>query len=217
MMKTHIPVASLCLGLCLVAVACTDESQNATLLVGEWSDCEDAEDTFVFASDGSFAFDETCTGEGCSEDHITGSYSAGDTSVSVAGTDQDGVAVTMDFSYYANDTHMALGAAYPQGSHEGIVGTWQANLRVEGDGDIFGSTTTMELRADGTGSMTQVPHDGSETLAYDGTWGPDEDENNVGGYELTMPQDENFTISVSFQLIDDAVIGTPRYCRVAAP
>jgi len=215
MTNTHAVIASLCL--CLSAAACETETQNETMLVGQWVECGGGDTTWTFGEDGSFRSDESCTGEGCGEggnDTVTGTFTTDDTTVHIEGTEADGSPATIEFSFYANDTQMVVGAAYPVGEHDGVVGTWESHLRAEDSEDVIGSRSTMVLRDDNTGTMTQVPFNGNETFNSDGTWGLDEDEENPGGYELEMPQD-NYTLSISFQLIDDAVIGWPQYCRSA--
>lgn len=196
---------------CLImsSAGCTLEPENSDLLIGQWSDCDSNEDTFVFGGDGSYAFDES----GEDADHVTGTYEADGTTVLVVGQDDSGTDVEMEFTYYANDANLVLAAAYPQAEHDGVIGIWKSRMRSVSSTGTFGSDSTMELRADNTGTLTQVPFDGSAKFESEGTWGPDEDENNIGGFELEMAQD-NFTLSVSFQLVDNAVLGSPTFCRI---
>jgi len=203
------------LALCLVPglVACTSEGGPPAALVGVWTDCRDGSGSYTFGADGSYAVDKEIQGD---EYHEAGTYTASGTTLFFAGELEDGTDIEMELTYYVNATHFVPDAAYPQGDHSGPVGTWKGHLRFDSGTGIQGTESTMELRADNTGTIRQVPFDGSEAFEREGTWGPDEDENNVGGYELEF-EEGGFTVHVSFQIIDDAVLGTPSYCKASEP
>ncbi len=207
-MKRLLELASLCLIPALVA--CTGTGDPPEALVGVWTDCDDGASSFTFGTDGSYAFDEVRGGD---EDHVTGTYTADATTLFIVGQDQDGNNVEMEATYYINNTHFVAGASHPQGSHDGVAGTWKGLLRITNGTDTMGVETTMELRADNTGRITEVAFDGSEPYQRDGTWGPSEDPDNIGGYELELQDSEDVTLSYGFQLIDDAVLGTPSHCK----
>tara|TARA_R110002073_G_scaffold335810_2_gene529049 strand:+ start:62604 stop:63251 length:648 start_codon:yes stop_codon:yes gene_type:complete len=197
--------------------ACTEDSvsDNASALIGEWIDCVDADSTFTFGVDNSYAYDETCSGEGCEEDHLSGTFEAQAQRLTTHAASPEGDIIVQAFSYYANANNLVLGAGYPQGSHDGVVGTWTSQRSTKKNGLELGATEqTIVLKADQTGTVTEYLGS-SKTFEASGTWGPDLDPENAGGFELEVtPDGESFTISLSFQLIDEAVLGSPRFCRV---
>jgi hypothetical protein len=201
----------LALPLFVLGIGCGSGSDGTDpgLLIGQWSECDGSGDaTFVFGADGSFSFSEDA-----GRDRLDGTFEVDGTTVFVAGVSGDGTDVDMEYTWYANDQFFVLGAAYPRGDHDGPVGTWFNHVRIDDGEELFGFERTMELRADNTGSISEIDLADDEPLDADGTWGPDSDENNQGGFELEIEIEEGFTVSLSFQIIDDAVLGSPSFCR----
>lgn len=207
MLRFPLASFSLVVPLALSAAACSGGSGSVSeALIGRWVECDGGGSSYTFDADGTFVFDEP------SGDHITGTYGGDDRTLLMTGENAGGTAVELELTYYASDTHFVQGASFPRGDHDGPVGTWEGFLRGESDGDLLGTETTLELREDGAGTLVQIPFDDSETFETEGTWAPDVDEENAGGYEFEFPFD-GITVSLSFQIIDDAVLGSPDYCR----
>jgi hypothetical protein len=202
------------LGLCLptlIAGGCGPGSNDgfAAELVGSWSDCEDASARFTFGEDGSFAFDEESPGDP-DGDHISGTYSADATIVAADVRSEADVRYDYQFSYHVTGDRLVFGARHPDGEHDGVIGTWRRRVQADGDdGSAMGGDTVLVLAADGTGTLTNHPIDGTATETLEGTWGEDDDDQM--GYELSIELDGG-TVNLHFDLIDDAVLGTPSYC-----
>jgi hypothetical protein len=191
----------------LLTAACSSGGDfDPEVLFGTWTECDASGDaTFTFGEDGSYLFSE----DG-GDDRLEGTYEADATTLFVDGVSADGSSVEMEYTYYANADVFVFGAGHPEGDHDGPVGTWVGRLRVDDGVDVVGAASTMTLAADNTGTIEQVPFDGSETFTADGTWGPDPDAS--GGFELEVEAD-GFTVSISFEIVDDAALGSPRFCR----
>lgn len=163
--------------LCLTAAvpACTsDGADHAALLAGVWTGCDDATASFTFGADGSVAFDETVPDR--PDEHWTGTFAVDATTVSIDAEDQDGAAVDYVFTYYIIDERLVVAAAFPDGTHDGVVGTWRSRVHLALDGEpVSGGDDELELRADGTGIATTVLFDGGAEERYEGTWSDDDD------------------------------------------
>jgi hypothetical protein len=200
--------------LCLTAGACgSDDSEFTEALAGVWADCDNSDARFTFGADGAFAFDE---GEPGTEgwDHVVGTFSADETTVFAEGVSEDDVDVDYEFTYYVAGDELLVGAAHPVGDHDGLVGTWRARLHVvPSNDDPFGADTEFDLRADGSGTMSSVYLDGSPDALYDGTWAEDDE---APGYVFRFVVGEDgdtITYNIHFQLVDDAVLGVPEFCK----
>jgi hypothetical protein len=193
----------------LAACETTNTSED---LVGTWQrQREDAtlRDQFAFKPDGAFTFDEFKPDDSASEDHITGTYTATDTTVTATGTDaQDGVRVRLTFTYYANDTAFACQALRPTGAHTGVVGEWTATVKAEFPDDparsAEGATATYQFRADGTFSATLVDAEGTTEAVAQGTY-----QEEAAGIVHVIPTGQ--TTGSSLQMIDDAALAFPTW------
>lgn len=188
-------------------------------IVGTWerrNDVGELMERFVFDSDGGFAFDEL-SGDP-DDDHVEGTYTANATHVVASATDAvSGDLLHFEFSYFANATNLAIGAFYPVGQHDGVIGAWEATLLVQEvnqDGDVLaslGGEQELTLAADGSGTLVSEPAEGpGETQP--GSWEQLADDTYVFRYSVG----NNGTVGMHFELIDGAAIGSPNWKRADA-
>jgi hypothetical protein len=206
-MKMHRLSILACSCLLLAAGACGGEEgpPASEKLVGIWTDCDDGSYSFSFGQNGEFGFNDP-------NDEVIGTYAADDTLITANGTDNiDGTRGSYDFTYYISqdEEQLVLGAAFPVGEHDGMVGTWvgTSRLTLPDTGEVMGGERTLELRDDGTGTLTM--HDPAGDEVFEGTWGPDAEH---GDTAFSYQPQPSVTYNVHFSLIDDAVLGGP-LCR----
>jgi hypothetical protein len=205
--------------LCLVAAVagCAGDDDGtgsaAYPLTGEWTECDGGSATFAFGEDGAFAFDEE------PDDHVTGTYTADETSFTATAQAQDGTDVTYETTWYVTESgdQLALGPLFPDGSHDGVVGTWRKSERTEIEGEEpMSGDVLLVLRPDRTGTLTLSPFDGSAATVHEGTWGDNENADTAQQprYAFRWPDEEDdIRIGYLFDLIDDDALGTAHFCR----
>lgn len=178
---------------------------GADVLVGSWSTCagidqDELPPSFTFNADGTFA---------ARDGDLVGSFEVDGDLLRVDATG-DGGRLELEVSWYANRQFLVISAAYPDGDHDGPVGTWNSHSRLTRGALSFGFERTLELRADNSATVRDRDLDGDELSVYEGTWGPDSI--NPGGFEVEVELD-GFTVRTGFEVVDGAVIGLPTHCR----
>jgi len=188
-------------------LAACDTTNASEDLVGTWQrQREDAthRDQYVFNADGTFTFDELRPDAPASEDHLTGTYTATDRTVTSTGA-QDGVRVQITFTYYANETTFAILALRPTGAHTGVVGEWTAAAKVQFPDEparpAEGATATYQFHADGTFTAT-IEDEGGTTQTVQGTYHEE-----TSGIFQAIPTGQ--TGGISLHMTDDAALVSP--------
>jgi hypothetical protein len=208
-MKTRMHNALLGIAGCAALLAACETTDTGADLVGTWQrQREDAtvRDQYVFRPDGTLTFDELKPDAPASEDHITGTYTVTDHTLTAMGTNtKDGARAQIAFTYYANETAFATQALRPTGAHTGVVGEWAASVKVEFPDEparpAQGGTATYQFRADGTFTAAIEDADaGMETER--GTYREE-----TPGVFRVIPTGE--TVGISLQMIDDAALVFP--------
>jgi len=191
-----------------LTASCTsgDPEPSADAVVGHWELFDDEsgelESEYTFGDDGAFTFVE----HGDSPESAEGTYQAGADLLALDGTDDQGRAVAMEFTYFANDTSLVAGALLPVGEVDGPVGTWEGRIAIEVDGETaLSSQDRYELRDDGTAEVRSESSEGTEEI--DGTW-RDEAGEIIVSFEL-----ESITFNVHMELLDGAALGGPVFQR----
>jgi hypothetical protein len=182
-------------------------------LIGTWQRHHDdttLRDQYTFGQDGTFAFDEFKADDPTAEDHLVGTYQATDrTVVATATNTPDSKRARLTFSYYASSTSFSSAALLPEGAHQGIVGVWQAVMKLEYLDETGrapqGSTETDSYRADGTFQVTQTPSDGSPPAAWEGTY----TEDSPGLFTAAGATSAGESRVATFQLLEDAALVSP--------
>lgn len=197
------------LGLATVLAGACGGGDDAGALVGTWQttdpDTGDVTNTLTLEDGGNFTLVEVEDGNRTT----TGTYEADGETMTMHGTDSDGVTADLDFSYYVNDTSFMLGALLPQGDVSGVVGTWKGHVKAVSDSPDdtpLDETDTYDLQDDGSVSLHAVTPD--QTLDITGTWVMD----GADAVTATFEQD-GFTINIHMQLLDGAALGGPVYAR----
>ncbi|HET6613540.1 MAG TPA: hypothetical protein VFG83_16190 [Kofleriaceae bacterium] len=191
------------------------DSQPARLM-GTWQRIDDAgvvQDQFIFDSDG-FQYDAF-------EDdpqHLAGSYTTTDHQLVMDGvTSGQPGSTRVEASYYATDSSLGIGAFFPQGTHNGAVGSWHGHhitrtLDASGDETMaIGATGDLTLSDDQTAHFEITPADGSPLQTYDGTWTAQ----GADIYETAFEQ-ADITINFTFHLDEDAALSQVVYSRAQA-
>ncbi len=207
-MKTTMNKALLGIAASAALLAACETSNTSEDLVGTWQrQREDGtvRDQYVFRPDGTLTFDEFKPDDAASEDHISGTYTATDHTLTATGTDaKDGARSRITVSYYANETAFATEALRPTGAHTGVVGEWTATAKLEFPDKPaeppLGGTATYQFRADGTFTATIKNADGMET--GQGTYHEE-----TSGIVQVIPTGE--TVGIVLQTIDDAALVFP--------
>lgn len=125
--------------------------------------------------------------------------------------------------FYVDDRYLAVDVYYPSGAHTGAIGTWsrwQENTLFAADGAVVEkaqSTETVELRADGTASLTrvatQLSSPGSRPVesSHSGTYV----QSPVGTYNLSLNTTASGVMSKKLISIGDEVLAKSIFTRAA--
>jgi hypothetical protein len=187
-----------------LAAACGGGGSDPDQLVASWVEVPgtldpDEQDLLVFTADGTFTTTES------DGDVTTGTYEADETALTITGT-EDGETHTFRMLYALEADELMLGALFPDGDVDGVVGTWRGEAAYDG----AEATAEITLDPDGTGRYVVNRADG-EIDDHTGTWAP-LDEEFVFTYEEVFEETE-ITINVHFQQIPGVAIGGPLFRR----
>jgi hypothetical protein len=192
--------------LAILAPACGGASDSSDALVGRWELHDDEtgelESIYDFEADGTYAFREY--GEGAESNR--GTYETDGGLLILDGTDQEGVHLVGEVTFFADDERFMLGALLPDGSVDGPVGRWSGSVHVESEGEVsIDAESTYRLEAGG--DATVESRSGSQTDTHDGSWAEEAGEI-VVSFEVT-----GITVNVHMLLIEGSALGSPVYRR----
>jgi hypothetical protein len=143
------------LGLPLVMLGCGQPSDHPSIY-GTWTYSDAATSTtLTFNHDGTFAEDYKMQASNGPQ-HLNGSFVIDDKTPTLDLTETDGKRHKLAAPYFLDATRLAAAILAPQGSHQGLVGTWTT------------SETLTSYDAKGVASSTTIS--GSYTFAADNTF-----------------------------------------------
>lgn len=197
----------------LLIGGCDAQTTDDDQLAGTWTRLRDdgtVRSQYTFGPDNRFAFDEFKADEPDAEDHIVGTYQAGDGVIVADVTDgRTGKKARLTFTYYADAATFSPEALRAPGAHDGVVGSWVGSVKIEAldqpDAKPIGGTRTLELRPDGTFQTKFEPWDGSATSVWGGSYGEQSPDvfHAVGAANAELP---GVTQTLTFRMLDDAAI-----------
>jgi hypothetical protein len=112
---------------------------------------------------------------------------------------------TVTAPFYVNATALGLEAMTPEGSHQGIVGTWDTDFELELVSQPHQGLTSTRFTFNADNTAHAVSTLAGMTEPSDGTWKVDKAS---GNFVVTMG-----SISMTYQLLDDHVLSPNVYLK----
>lgn len=193
------------IAICCSLYACVDSSGSSDPdLVGTWRQLEssfnptpvDMRTVITLGDDGTYAIDEHGT-------HEMADYTANGERITLTAT-ENGKTITFIENYFATSDRLMLGALFPIGSIDGVVGSWRGSTTYDSD-EI---TLTVDLHADNTVHRERMGGKADDNSVRDGTWKFEGDE------VITTFVEGATTIDLHAQLLDGRALGGPLYERI---
>jgi hypothetical protein len=206
MRSTSFVLASLALAACHDP----DPSNDPKALVGTWrqipaqfeSDTPLDQRAVLTVTDDTFSITDNGNIENTT-------YTADAKLLTLSGTDGNGQAFTETMSYVVTSDRLLVGAAFPVGSVNGVVGSWHADGTVNGD-DI---TLDIDLKLDNTVHYARAGATAADDETYDGTW-----QVAVDDVEMSLPVPDGHggtvTVDVYLKQLPGRALGNPLYERI---
>lgn len=167
-------------------------------------------DRWVFKADGTFTFDEL-SNPPAQQDHVSGRFGVSGQTLNGQGTNsKDGKSATMRVTYFANADKMCVGALLPQGSLNGVVGTWFGEqTSTVSDGTQVTTGIRVQVRGDQTATVT-ITGATAAAGAREATW-----EDKGGGVYKVRFGSGTITISQEYTLLDGKALCDTVYDRAS--
>jgi len=197
------------IAICCALYACGDGAgaSDPADLVGTWRELPSSFDSdtpvdmrtlITLADDGTYAIDERDGGT----DEMA-SYTANGDTLTLTGT-ENGKTTTFIQNYLVTGDRFMLGALFPQGSIDGVVGTWRGSVTFNDDK----ITLTLDLHADNTVHSDIHGGKATDNRVQDGTWKFEGDD------VVASFVDGNTTTNVHMQQLEGRALGGPLYERI---
>ncbi len=176
-------------------------------LVGTWREIPssfdgdtpiDQRSRITLGDDGSYRVEEPSHNS-----DESGTFVANSDTITLTGT-EDGKTSKFVDNYVVTGDRFLLGALFPQGTVDGVVGTWKGNVTLDTDT----ITLTLDLHADNTAHYDRKGSKPADNDVRDGTWKFEGDD------VVTSFVNGGTTVNIHMQQLDGRALGGPLYERL---